>query len=248
MKPKDYVKKYNLLSIPHGKRFKVTDEFIKDFTDDFEELLCVGKSREFYHGFLNVVNALKIKYDSIDNRCGGKLGDSVWKFFHASVIEKMKKELFPAMVKAEAEKARQRKEHDDMYPHGFYRPKKSVDATKEFADARTKSGNAFGNFNYFMFSTMFKILNEVKEQSAYTPPPVLVNVDTLLDSVSYFEFKNLDEVNIIELKKRYRKLAVDCHPDNLKNMDDVVDVGEKFRTLTKHHNVLKDYLKNNNKS
>lgn len=102
MKPLDYQKKYNLLQ---GANFS-HNEFVADLTQDFLTLLEVGNSFKKLKGFENAVRAIRMKWDGIDKKTAGNLPDKLWNYFYASVIAKMREELFPN----EMEKLRREKE------------------------------------------------------------------------------------------------------------------------------------------
>ena len=102
MKPLDYQRKYNLLQ---GINFSHND-FVADLTQDFLTLLEVGNSFKNLKGFENAVRAIRMKWDGINKKTAGNLPDKLWNYFYASVIAKMREELFPN----EMEKLRREKE------------------------------------------------------------------------------------------------------------------------------------------
>jgi hypothetical protein len=103
MKPLEYVKKYNL---DQGVNFS-HNEFISDLTMDFITLLEVGNARSNIKGYNNAVNAIRMKWDGIDKKTAGQLPEKLWNYFFASVIAKLREELFPE------EMQRQRQEKED---------------------------------------------------------------------------------------------------------------------------------------
>lgn len=103
MKPLDYIKKYNL---DNGVNFS-HNEFISDLTLDFITLLEVGNARGNIKGYNNAVNAIRMKWDGIDKKTAGQLPEKLWNYFFASVIAKLREELFPE------EMQRQRQEKED---------------------------------------------------------------------------------------------------------------------------------------
>ena len=102
MKPLDYQRKYNLTQ---GVNFSHND-FVADLTQDFLTLLEVGNSFKNLKGFENAVRAIRMKWDGINKKTAGNLPDKLWNYFYASVIAKMREELFPN----EMEKLRREKE------------------------------------------------------------------------------------------------------------------------------------------
>ena len=88
---KYYVKKYKL---DIDNKFN-RQEFIKEFRNDFNELLIVGNARGTIKGFNNAVHAIRAKWDGIHNKTVGGLPDKLWNYFYATEIITLKKELFP---------------------------------------------------------------------------------------------------------------------------------------------------------
>lgn len=119
MKPLDYQKKYNLLQ---GTNFS-HNEFIADLTQDFLALLEVGNSFKNIKGFENAVRAIRMKWDGINKKTAGNLPEKLWNYFYASVIVKMREDLFPTEMerrRREAEEKKRRREEykrweDDMF-------------------------------------------------------------------------------------------------------------------------------------
>ena len=119
MKPLDYQKKYNLLN---GTNFS-HNEFIADLTQDFLVLLEIGNSFKNIKGFENAVRAIRMKWDGVDKKTAGQLPEKLWNYFYASVIVKMREELFPSEMerrrKEKEQNQRRREEYrrweDDMF-------------------------------------------------------------------------------------------------------------------------------------
>ena len=117
MKTKEYVTKYNL---SQSDKFN-HNEFVSDLANDLLTALEVGKGKENIKGFNNAVNAIKMKFDAINNKTLGNI-EKIWGFFFATVVVKLKEELFPEFVKAQneqREKAKrqyeERKRFEDSY-------------------------------------------------------------------------------------------------------------------------------------
>lgn len=105
MKPIHYVKKYEL-----SKDDKFNHkEFVSDLTIDFLSLLEVGKARENIKGYENAVNAIRMKWDGIDKKTRGQLPEKLWGYFYATVIAKMREQLFPEIMQARKEKREEAK-------------------------------------------------------------------------------------------------------------------------------------------
>lgn len=110
MKTKEYVKKFKLNL---GNKFNHS-EFVNDLTVDFITLLEVGNGKGNLKGFNNAVNAIRMKYDAINNKTVGCLPEKLWNFFFATVVAKMRNDLFPEeMEKRRVEKERRKKMYED---------------------------------------------------------------------------------------------------------------------------------------
>ena len=90
MKTKEYVKKYKL---SESDKFNHAD-FCKDLEDDFNSLLTVGNTEVDIYSFNRAVNAVKVKFDAINNKTVGCIPITLWNFFYATVITPMKKKRF----------------------------------------------------------------------------------------------------------------------------------------------------------
>ena len=95
MKTKEYVNKYKL---NESDKFNHS-EFVSDLTIDFLTLLEVGKAQYNLKGFDNAVRAIKMKFDAINNKTVGCIHEKLWNYFFATVIVKIREELFPVMGK-----------------------------------------------------------------------------------------------------------------------------------------------------
>jgi len=137
MKTKEYIKKYEL---DKSDKFN-HNEFVSDLTIDFMTLLEVGKATENLKGFENGVRAIKMKFDAINNKTVGCIPDKLWKYFYATVIVKMREELFPTEMQRQREDREERK--------------------RRYEERKKWENEENGNFwNYFFGSTlldMFKI-------------------------------------------------------------------------------------------
>lgn len=110
MKPLEYVKKYNL---DKGVKFN-HNSFIADLAIDFQTLLQIGKGDQNLKGFENAVRAIRMKWDGINNKTLGNLPDKLWNYFYATVIVKLRNELFPSQMKArQQEKEEKRKRWEE---------------------------------------------------------------------------------------------------------------------------------------
>ena len=105
MKTKEYVIKYQL---DKSDKFNHS-EFVYDLSIDFMSLLEVGNATESFKGFNNAVNAIRMKFDAINNKTKGCISEKLWSYFFATVIVKMKASLFPTEVRRQEEQKQERK-------------------------------------------------------------------------------------------------------------------------------------------
>lgn len=127
MKTKDYVKKYKL---DQNDKFNHA-EFTVNLTTDFMTLLEVGKAQNNIKGFDNAVRAIRMKFDAINNKTVGNIPEALWKYFYATVVVKLREELFPELMHKRREEAAQRKQeyedrqrwtnfYDDLWDRAFF--------------------------------------------------------------------------------------------------------------------------------
>ena len=102
MKTLEYVRKYNL---DKGVNFN-HNEFVIDLTTDFTTLLEVGNSTKSFKGYNNTVNAIRMKWNAVNNKTMGQLPEKLWNYFYATVIVKLREELFHEEMQAQREKSK----------------------------------------------------------------------------------------------------------------------------------------------
>ena len=101
MKTIEYVRKYNL---SQSNKFDHS-EFVSDLTIDFLTLLEVGNATNNLKGFNNAANAIRMKFDAINNKTVGCIPETLWNYFYATVVAQFREKLFPK----EMDKIRQQK-------------------------------------------------------------------------------------------------------------------------------------------
>ena len=105
MKTKEYVLKYNL-----SKHDKFNhSEFVSDLTIDFLSLLEIGRANENIKGFNNAVNAIRMKFDAINNKTVGCIPEKLWNYFFATVVVKFREKLFPIQMQKQREEKAEKK-------------------------------------------------------------------------------------------------------------------------------------------
>jgi hypothetical protein len=127
MKTKEYVEKYQL----HKNDTFDHKEFTSDLTNEFFSLLEIGKNSEGQiniKGYENAVGCIRRKWDAVNNKTVGQLPEKLWNYFYATVIAKVREEMFPKEMKLREEKKRAyeerknfRKTYDDMWESMYAR-------------------------------------------------------------------------------------------------------------------------------
>jgi hypothetical protein len=108
MNAKEYISKYKL---SESDKFNHS-EFVSDLTLDFLALLEIGKANENLKGFNNAVNAIRMKFDAINNKTVGNIPEKLWNYFFATVIVKFREKLFPVQME---QIRKEREEKKRMY-------------------------------------------------------------------------------------------------------------------------------------
>jgi hypothetical protein len=141
MKPKEYIKKYNL---DNSKVFN-QNEFIFDITNDFisniEYLQSVNQLS--YDRYKTCIKEIKQKFDGICNKSivDQIIWDKQWKYFFATVIAPMRENLF--------------KDYLDKQKAAYEERKKRRDQWNNYDTYGSFGGfNGFANFFYNILSRM----------------------------------------------------------------------------------------------
>lgn len=110
MKTQEYIKKYKLNI---SDKFDHS-EFVSDLANDFVVLLELSKANDNIKGFDNAVRAIRMKFDAINNKTVGQLGDKLWNYFFATVVVKLREELCPKdMEKRRRINEQKKKEYEE---------------------------------------------------------------------------------------------------------------------------------------
>lgn len=196
MKTKEYIDKYYLNTVNGASKFNHND-FVADLTIDFMTLLEVGKGTTNIKGYDNAVNAIRMKWNAINNKTVGQLPDKLWNYFYATVIIQYKYDLFPEIMKARDEvreaRKREREEYNRSYDSfGF--------------------GNAWNSFfqNSFFFSSIFD--------------QIFKAISTPVESFNKLGLTSTATEE--EVKVAYRTLSLQHHPDKGGNMDMFIAITE----------------------
>ncbi|MDO8640871.1 MAG: DnaJ domain-containing protein [Nitrosarchaeum sp.] len=122
MKPKEYIRKYNLETTENFNH----NEFIADLTADFLAVIEIRQnSNNFnYENFKNCIKDVRQKWDSISNKAKGTgLPEKLWNYFYATIVIKLRDELFGEYLKkkqtAYEEKKKERASYQQWEDHFF---------------------------------------------------------------------------------------------------------------------------------
>lgn len=191
MKTQEYVRKYKL---DKSDKFDHS-EFVSDLANDFVVLLELNKAEDNIKGFDNAVRAIRMKFDAINNKTVGQLGEKLWGYFFATVVVKLREKLCPKDMEKRLQLAEEKKQ--------AYEKRKSYE---QWAQEQFNSyfNNSF--FNHFLSSLY-------KRKSAP------------LESFKQLGFDN-DNVEIDEINKAYRKLAIKHHPDKGGKQENFISITE----------------------
>lgn len=192
MKPKDYIKKYNIEIFDHFDH----SMFVADLTVDFQTQVEYQKSvgQYTFSHFENIVKQIKQKFDSISNKSKMSIEkwDKLWKFFYASIVVKVRDEDFGEFLdKQKSQKEEKRRENSWRYrtEYDFYAGSMFDELYRRFF--KQFFGNDFGgDFGFFNLSSRSIPTNEFSELGLKA------------------ESCTIDDVNI-----SFRKLALIHHPD-----------------------------------
>lgn len=106
MKPKDYIEKYSLKS---GWNTKHQTEFLNDFTSELLAFCEYNKALNNLKGFDNALRVVRQKWDSISNKIPKGLPESLWKYFFATTISKIREEMCPEQMQRRRQEAEDRR-------------------------------------------------------------------------------------------------------------------------------------------
>lgn len=132
MKPKEYIKKYGTdKSLNYDRK-----SFVADFTFDFMNTIeCMQSCNQMqFVNFQNVIKQLRQKFDGIVNKSLGTSDqwEKQWKFFYATVVVKVRDEMFGDILRKKKE-AHEKRKRDWERIHSF---SPGVEDTYEFFRAQ----------------------------------------------------------------------------------------------------------------
>jgi len=252
MKPKEYIKKYKLDIIP----LVDSESFIQDLTQDFYALIDQSFGWKNIKGFNNASRAIRGKWDGINTQIHWNLSESTWGRFNEHVILKRKQELFPDECKQEKEQEReservkreQNQWEDSAFGGfgGFYDEKNarqsgrpgrrgnSAPSTDDLLKELQRMAHRifgsdfdFGNSNFNFNNNQS---NQSNQSSSYQSSSNLT-----VDAHFRILKLNIKTATLMDVKKSFRKLAMEHHPDKGGN-------AEEFGKITESKNVCEKYF------
>jgi hypothetical protein len=187
MKPRQYVKKYHLDESEHYDR----NEFMADFTNDFMSSVEISQSHTDFNltHWENLVKQARSKFDGIVNKSKGtsETWEKTWKYFYATVVVKLRDELFGELLAKKRAAAKEKWERENAW-----RKRESEFANGFYSSFRQNIFEDFiNNFFYFMGRI-----------SPTSVPTEAFSVIGLPDTASEDE-----------IKEQFRKLALKRHSD-----------------------------------
>lgn len=199
MKTKEFVKKYNL-----SETDKIDQEaFINDLLHELVGLLEYNKAFDNLKGFKNSVNALKMKYDAINNKTKGDL--NIWNYFYATKVVPLRN----TYCKREVDIENRRREERDR--RNKERQAYWDQQEREWEEMRRKR---FGNaFEFFLLGMFLK-----------------TNVKPIAE-IEFLGLNKDDELTENIVKKAYRKLSMVHHPDQGGKKEDFIKLEKAKNTV-----------------
>lgn len=185
------------------------NEFLTDMTSELLALLETYHTENNIKGFDNAVNVIKMKWDAIDKKIPFGLPEKLWGYYFATTIAKIREQMCPEEMAHRREEAAKRKEE--------YERRKRWREEME----REMYGDFFGGFSSFYehLAAMF--------------------LKTSAKPIESFAVLGLSEdASEEEVKKTYRKLSMETHPDRGGDK-------EKFIAVTEAKNKILSWFDNN---
>lgn len=119
MKPKEYIEKHCMMSGKFSHEL-----FIEDLTSELLAFCELYKANDNIKGFDNSVKVVRMKWDAISNKIPYGLPDSLWKYFYAAKVSKLREELCSREMSARKERTEEYKrikeERSRWYKHDVF--------------------------------------------------------------------------------------------------------------------------------
>ena len=184
------------------------NEFLTDMTSELLALLETYHAENNIKGFDNAVNVIKMKWDAIDKKIPFGLPEKLWGYYFATTIAKIREQMCPAEMQHRREEAAKRKAEWER------RKREREEWERDFY--------GFGGFDYWFYSHLAAMF-----------------LKTSAKPVESFAVLGLSEdASEEEVKKTYRKLSMETHPDRGGDK-------EKFIAVTEAKNKILSWFDNN---
>lgn len=230
MKPKEYIKKYNLNKTDYFNR----QEFLDDFSTDIKTIFDAYRKVMNPTSFKSAVDTIQIKYNNIFNSSvmSKEKSDKFWGYIYASLIIPTRINIFGKDWKKVCLEYRLKTDKDFKRRYEIYRFHKSME-------------DDLDGFAHDMFITRLKIIeemlkNDTKYQESSQSNNSQENIKSLtnelksaMDILGIYELENLTEVDV---KSSFRRLMFITHPDTANSDSDTSD--EKVTLLVNARDTL----------
>lgn len=185
------------------------NEFLNDMTSELLALLETYHAENNIKGFDNAVNVIRMKWDAIDKKIPFGIPEKLWGYYFATTIAKIREQMCPAEMQHRREEAAKRKAE-------WERRKREREEWE-----REMYGDWFDGFSSFYerLAAMYLRMNAKPVECFVT--------------LGLFEDASEDDV-----KKAYRKLSLETHPDRGGDKD-------KFIAVTEAKNKIMSWFENN---
>lgn len=207
MKPKEYRDKYNLLNTFDFNHTEFSEDFKRDF-----DAMKYQKASISQIDFL--FKQVRQKFDNIflGSSIEKNTLEGLWKFIFATILAPYRDQACPDY-------------------------KKQKDKIAEESRKKREWNRRFNNFNPF-FDDAYEDFFRKRFEDFFRNFRNNINTNTNISQyLSVFSFNNTEEITEVEVKSRYRKLAIKCHSDTGN-----VDGDDEFIRLTTAKDALLKYI------
>jgi len=198
MKPKEYIKKYNLIA---GWKRSYQDNFLADLTSELFAFLEMLNAFDNPQKFDNALNMIRNKWDAISNKIPYGLPEGMWRYYYATTVLKIRKETCPTETnRIEREREERRLEYEERK-----RRQAEEDAYfQRIREERQKAWEKMRDAYFFMLFSGFKL------------PPL-----------NEFRILGLTkDATADEVRSAYRELTIKYHPDRGGDQEKFVQITE----------------------
>lgn len=173
------------------------NEFLTDMTSELLALLETYHAENNIKGFDNAVNVIRMKWDAIGKKIPYGLPEKLWGYYFATTIAKIREEMCPEEMAHRREEAARKKAE-------WERRKKEREEWE-----RDMYGDCFSGFSSFYerLAAMF-IKMDAKPVESF----IVLGLS--------------EDASVEDVKKAYRKLSLETHPDRGGDKDKFIAITE----------------------